>query len=170
MQQLQNLPQLKLKTVIVSRVILLFVNGERYAFLLAVEFGFSQRSYTATEGDGPLNVCAVLIRGVLMTDVTLHESSSASPDSIPLTFTSGQSSSGNNTQCSESTIDDDKIYIFGELVGTFTLHLSSDSTSVIINSTLANATVTIFDNDSELSTVVIACCIMTRKYITICSC
>ena len=104
-----------------SRVILLLVNGECYAFLLAVEFGFSQRSYTATEGDGPLNVCVVLIRGVLMTDVTLHVSSSSTPDPSQLTFTSGQSSSGNNTQCSEFTIEDDKIYIFGELLGTFTL-------------------------------------------------
>ena len=130
-----------------------------------------------TEGEGPLQVCAVLISGTLVADSTFTVTTTdgtglyitsfiaaiiilfpaVSPDdytalvSQQLTFTSGQSSSGDNTQCFDVDVKDDNVYE-GQLplaFEMFSVHLTSDSSSVAINSTLANATVTIFDNDSE---------------------
>ena len=63
-----------------------------------------------------------------------------------LTFTSGQSSSGDNTQCFDIGISDDKIYEDPEI---FNIKLSSDTTTVSIASASTSATVNIKDDDSE---------------------
>ena len=79
-----------------------------------------------------------------------------------LTFTSGQSSSGDNTQCTDVGIVDDEAYEGSTEM--FSVYLTNNSPSVAINSTLANATITIFDNDSKFSAVTIVCYIVTSKY------
>ena len=63
-----------------------------------------------------------------------------------LTFTSGQSSSGDNTQCFDIGIVADNIY---EGLEMFTVELFSEIAAVTIAAASKSATVEIEDSDSE---------------------
>ena len=106
---------------------------------------------------------------VFVSSIIHYYFTAVSPDdytalvSQQLTFTSGQSSnSADNTQCTDVGIVNDEAYEGS--TETFSVYLTNNSPSVAINSALANATITIFDNDSKFSAVTIVCCIMTNKY------
>ena len=63
-----------------------------------------------------------------------------------LTFTSGQSSSGDNTQCTDVNIVDDSFYEGDEV---FYVKLSSNVSSVVIDPSSASTNMSITNDDSK---------------------
>ena len=96
-------------------------------------------------------MCHFLITGLCLTAVLPDDYTALV--SQQLTFTSGQSSSGDNTQCFDVDIVADNIY---EGLEMFTVQLFSRITTVTIAAASQSATVDIEDSTSEWSSLAVS--------------